>query len=71
MFSCTLSNLSFDDYVSIEEKILDLEKLLASEAAPVVMDGETRKEIVKSMALRMGRPAYIRRLSVKRIKRIA
>lgn len=69
MFSCTLSNLTLDDYFSIEQKILDLEKLLTSESAPVVMDRETRTEIVHSMALRMVQTTYIRHLSVKRIKR--
>ena len=68
MFSCTLFDLGLGDSVSIEQKILDLEKLLASESAPVVMDRETRAEIVRSMTLRMGRTTYIRRLSVKKIK---
>ena len=71
MFSCTLSDLDLGDYISIEQKILELEKLLASESAPVVVDGETRIEIVRSMSLRMGRITYIRRLSVKQIKQKA
>lgn len=70
MFSCTLSNLELGNYVSIEQKILHLEKILTSEPAPVAVDKETRAEIVRSTALRMGRVTYIRRLSVEIIKQI-
>ncbi len=69
MFSCTLSDLGFSDFVSIEQKVLDLEKLIASDSARTVVDGETRAEIVQSMARRMGRVALIRRLSIKKVKR--
>lgn len=69
MFNCTLFDIDLGDgYVSIEQKILDLEKLLASESTPVVIDREARVEIVRSMALRMGRATYIRHLSVKKAK---
>lgn len=69
MFSCTLSDLGFSNYASIEKKILDLEKLIASESARTVVDRETRAEIVRSITLRMGRVAHIRRLSGKKNKR--
>lgn len=69
MFNCTVYCLNETDNLFLEQRIVDLETQLNSVPARGVVDQETRAEIVHSVASRMGRVAYVRRLSVEQIKR--
>ncbi|AGF50923.1 ssr2848 [Synechocystis sp. PCC 6803] len=68
MFDCTVDCFSLPDDLALKRKITDLEKLLNCASNKPVVDHETRAEIVHSVASRMGRVAYVRRLSMGRVR---
>jgi hypothetical protein len=68
MFDCTAECFSLPDDLAPKRKIIDLKKLLNYASSKPAVDHETRAEIVRSVAGRMGRMAYIRRLSIERVR---
>ncbi|MBD2653213.1 MULTISPECIES: hypothetical protein [Synechocystis] len=68
MFDCTADCFSLPGDLALKRKIADLEKSLNSVPNKLTVDQETRAEIVRSVASRMGRITYVRRLSMGQVK---
>lgn len=68
MYISPLFSFNFVADFSPEQKVAELENLLASEAPVVVMDRETKAEIVRAAIRRMERVAYVRHLSGQKVR---
>ncbi|MBE9174473.1 hypothetical protein IQ225_02515 [Synechocystis salina LEGE 06155] len=68
MFDCTVDCFSLPDTLALRQKIADLEKSLNSVPNKLAVDQETRGEIVRSVANRMGRMTYVSRLSMGQVR---